>query len=135
MTPSRSKNAALVKEQHLFANVSPELRSGPSGQIEALAKALGTRVIFGCPDVDEHSVLLERIYSMFEQSWKYFLFKAGWSFWNVLQNGAVEHVHTAIYDARNRGARLLTKSNDSIYARPLQRFRNAPHLELCVPPC
>jgi len=47
-------------------NVRPESRFGQSCLIETVAERLGTRVIFGCPDVDEHSVLLKGIYPMLE---------------------------------------------------------------------
>ena len=132
---------AITIQEHCFgqwqasAYVRSESGFGQSCLIETVAERLGARVIFGRPDVDEHSVLLERIHTMLEQARKYILFQAGWSVRNVLQYGAIEHVHATVYDSRNRGPRLLTKANDSIHARPVERFHIAPRPELCVPPC
>ena len=70
------------------------------------------RVIFRCPDVDEHSMLLERIHTMLQEPREYILFKAGWSLRNVLEDSAVENIHAAIYQGSKRGSIFLAEAND-----------------------
>src|SRR5208337_4787861 len=82
--------------------------------LETAAKLLGTRVVLGRPYIDEHSVLLDRVHPLLEQSRKEIFLKARGFVRNVLQSGAAEHIHTAVYDSRNRGTCLLGKANDSI---------------------
>jgi len=60
-------NAVTIQE-HCFSHRASPLLMQPriSYLIELAKECLGPRVIFGCPDVDEHSVLLKRIHPTFE---------------------------------------------------------------------
>ena len=76
------------------------------------------RVIFRCPYVDEHSMLLERVHTMLEKAREDVLFKASRPIRNVLENGAVENIHTTIYQGWLLGSVFLAEANDSMISIP-----------------
>jgi hypothetical protein len=95
--------------------------------VEALAESLRPRVIFRRPYVDEHSMLLERVHTMLEESRKYILFKAGRPIRNVLEDGAVENIHTTIYQGWLWDSIFLAEAND-----PMIGIHFDPSVTRCV---
>jgi len=57
-------------------------------------------------------MLLERVHTMLEEAGEYILFKAGWSIRNVMEDGAVENIHTTIHQGGNLGSIFLAETND-----------------------
>src|SRR5579864_670547 len=132
MTPSRSMKTALFKSDNLPAYRKHGLRFGQSRLIEVVAKRLGPRVVFGGPDVDEHSLLFEGVYPVLEQTGKYILLEAGRSIRNMLPDGALKHVNTTVHDVRDWDPHLFTKSINPIVIAQLnssvsRRIRNSAY--------
>ena len=59
-------------------------------------------------------MLLERIHTMLQEPREYILFKAGWSLRNVLEDSAVENIHTTIYQGWNLDSIFLVEANDAM---------------------
>src|SRR5712692_6947628 len=67
-----------------MAFVGPERAVRKSLLTETLTKRLGTRVVIGRPNVDEHPIVLRRVHPTINQERKDVLLKAGWSVREVL---------------------------------------------------
>src|SRR5438445_10671610 len=93
----------------------PSLVAKPrqSRLIETAVEFLSTCVIFRRPDVDEHSTLLKCIYAMIEYARKNILLEASGPLRNILENGAVKDVYTAVYQARSLIPHFFPKANHS----------------------
>src|SRR6266849_2210375 len=144
MTPSRSKNTALVMSStewdgipfgnYLHACLSVkrnsrfqlsasvlQLRRGSNMRIQksclgkTLVKGLGLGIVFGCPNVDEHSILFESKTPVTQKTGEYLLFQAGWFVLNVVENVPIEYVNTAVDNAGFRDPHFFAEAHDAIF--------------------
>src|SRR6267378_3077813 len=92
----------------------PDLRIRESGLGKTAIKGLGTRIVIGCPNVNEHSILLEGKDAMLEETRECISFKAGWPVWNVLQNFPIEYVDSTVNETRLLNSHLFAETNDAI---------------------
>jgi len=103
---------------------------------KALVKGLGPHIVFGCPNVDEHSILLKGEDPMFKQTGEYILFKAGRAIQDVLQNLPIEYVDSAINETRLLNPQFFAEANDAILPVDIYRavsrgIQDPAHSDAC----
>jgi len=101
--------------------LEPDLRIRESGSGKTMVKGLGTRIVIGCPNVNEQSILLKGKDPVLEETGEYIFFKAGWSVWNVLQNIPIEYVHSTVNETRLLNPHLFAETNDAILPANMDR--------------